>query len=239
MFEKGTRTDYKQESHTIDAAMFLEMDLKECLVNLAKELFGKGRLWKSFIVSSVTRVFGQYRPLYGVSFDIDLVRKNDVHRFTFYFFTFRYWISLGWGIFSFHTPFLGVGDTLWRKMDGSIGMWYRWAGKNIANNNLHFIWCCYSDRLSKYILENTCKFICLFQEILSKAGAQEKVGWAFGLGLERLAMRLYQIPDIRVFWSQDSGFLSQFNTTDYNKKIVYKVSRNLANFDHWKSHQPR
>ena len=42
------------------------------------------------------------------------------------------------------------------------------------------------------------------------AGVPDKVGWAFGLGLERIAMRLYEIPDIRLFWSNDSGFLSQF-----------------------------
>ena len=36
-------------------------------------------------------------------------------------------------------------------------------------------------------------------------------GWAFGLGLERLAMVLFSIPDIRLFWTNDSRFHNQFN----------------------------
>lgn len=60
------------------------------------------------------------------------------------------------------------------------------------------------------------------QSILSGAGVQDRVGWAFGIGLERIAMCLYKIPDIRLFWSKDSGFLSQFETDDVEKDITYK-----------------
>ncbi|KAK4189939.1 putative mitochondrial phenylalanyl-tRNA synthetase precursor [Podospora australis] len=48
------------------------------------------------------------------------------------------------------------------------------------------------------------------QKILDDAGVPEKIGWAFGIGLERIAMLLFQIPDIRLFWSSDERFLSQF-----------------------------
>lgn len=59
-------------------------------------------------------------------------------------------------------------------------------------------------------------------EILSKAGIHNSIGYAFGLGLERLAMIIYDIPDIRLFWSNDSGFLNQFNEKDLNKAIKFK-----------------
>lgn len=50
------------------------------------------------------------------------------------------------------------------------------------------------------------------QEILYDCGLNEKHAWAFGLGLERIAMILFSIPDIRYFWSQDELFLSQFKS---------------------------
>ena len=48
------------------------------------------------------------------------------------------------------------------------------------------------------------------QSILNNAGLRDRVGWAWGLGVERLAMLLFGIPDIRLFWSQDRRFLDQF-----------------------------
>ncbi|XP_051796255.1 phenylalanine--tRNA ligase, mitochondrial isoform X8 [Acanthochromis polyacanthus] len=60
------------------------------------------------------------------------------------------------------------------------------------------------------------------QEILNSAGAGNKLGWAFGLGLERLAMILFSIPDIRLFWSQDERFLKQFRVQDIHQPIVFQ-----------------
>ena len=48
------------------------------------------------------------------------------------------------------------------------------------------------------------------QSILAAAGIPHKLGWAFGVGLERVAMLLHAIPDIRLFWSSDRRFLDQF-----------------------------
>ncbi|KAJ2845755.1 phenylalanyl-tRNA synthetase alpha subunit, mitochondrial [Coemansia erecta] len=48
------------------------------------------------------------------------------------------------------------------------------------------------------------------QGILDAAGTPDRIGWAFGFGLERLAMLLFGIPDIRLFWSNDPRFTEQF-----------------------------
>lgn len=59
-------------------------------------------------------------------------------------------------------------------------------------------------------------------EILAMSGVKNSIGWAFGVGLERLAMILYNIPDIRLFWSNDSGFLCQFDETKTTAEMQYK-----------------
>lgn len=44
--------------------------------------------------------------------------------------------------------------------------------------------------------------------VMHNAGrdTDKEVGWAFGLGLERWAMKLFEIGDIRLFWSTDERF---------------------------------
>jgi phenylalanyl-tRNA synthetase alpha chain len=47
--------------------------------------------------------------------------------------------------------------------------------------------------------------------IIDNAGLDSKKSkaWAFGIGIERLAMILFDIKDIRTFWSKDERFLMQ------------------------------
>lgn len=68
----------------------------------------------------------------------------------------------------------------------------------------------------------------LEQQILNNAGADSKIGWAFGLGLDRLVMAQYGIPDIRLLWSEDKRFLDQFDVENPETLITYKpISKHL------------
>lgn len=58
------------------------------------------------------------------------------------------------------------------------------------------------------------------QPILENASVPHRIGWAFGIGLERIAMLLYSIPDIRLFWSKDTRFLSQFSEQKPIRRFV-------------------
>ncbi|KAG5268907.1 hypothetical protein AALO_G00217780 [Alosa alosa] len=61
------------------------------------------------------------------------------------------------------------------------------------------------------------------QDLVYSAGAEDKIGWAFGLGLERLAMVLYSIPDIRIFWSEDERFLKQFCLPSIDHPVTFQA----------------
>lgn len=138
VFENGERCPNKQEFHTLEAVLLMEQELKNCLVDLAKHLFGKD------IKYQWTET---YFPFTHPSWELEIYQNDK-------------WIEI-----------LGCG-----------------------------------------IIE---------QKILQNAGANEKIGWAFGLGMERLAMKLYDIPDIRLFWSTDTGFLSQFKVP-FDSPVTYK-----------------
>jgi phenylalanyl-tRNA synthetase alpha chain len=43
--------------------------------------------------------------------------------------------------------------------------------------------------------------------------SEEYNGFAFGMGIERIAMLLYQIGDIRMFYENDVRFLEQFKAS--------------------------
>lgn len=51
--------------------------------------------------------------------------------------------------------------------------------------------------------------------------SEQIIGWASGIGIERVAMLLYQIPDIRLFWSKDERFLDQFKTNKISKFVPF------------------
>lgn len=54
------------------------------------------------------------------------------------------------------------------------------------------------------------------QDLYINADVPQKLGWAFGIGIDRIAMLLFKIPDIRLFWSQDPRFTSQFTGVSDN-----------------------
>jgi phenylalanyl-tRNA synthetase alpha chain len=58
------------------------------------------------------------------------------------------------------------------------------------------------------------------QSMYINAGQPQQLGWAFGIGLERIAMLLFNIPDIRLFWSRDQRFLGQFSGVSDNLDLV-------------------
>ena len=60
------------------------------------------------------------------------------------------------------------------------------------------------------------------QPILENGGVTDRIGWAFGLGLDRLAMLLFDIPDIRLFWSKDERFIEQFSAVGLDPKTNIK-----------------
>lgn len=60
----------------------------------------------------------------------------------------------------------------------------------------------------------------IHREILDRLGIQQN-GIAVGFGIERLAMILFDIPDIRYFWTNDKRFIDQFQSENIVKFKPY------------------
>ncbi|CAG8546715.1 9326_t:CDS:2 [Ambispora gerdemannii] len=74
----------------------------------------------------------------------------------------------------------------------------------------------------------------ILQDLMNKAVRPNEIGWAFGLGLERIAMVLFDIPDIRLFWSNDPRFLDQFTTNEIKKfKPFSKYPASTRDISFW------
>ncbi len=66
----------------------------------------------------------------------------------------------------------------------------------------------------------------IHKDILKNNNLENYSGWAFGLGLERLAMILFKITDIRYFWTSDERFHKQFKNdviTTFEEYSKYPV----------------
>lgn len=61
----------------------------------------------------------------------------------------------------------------------------------------------------------------IHEKIMENCKLKHVSGWAFGLGLERLAMIFFEIPDIRYFWSDDNRFIEQFKEGQITKFKPY------------------
>ncbi len=57
------------------------------------------------------------------------------------------------------------------------------------------------------------------KSVLSNFGLQGYNGWAFGFGLERLAMASMELPDIRLFWSRDERVKTQLKLGTTFKEV--------------------
>ncbi|EGG18263.1 phenylalanine-tRNA synthetase [Cavenderia fasciculata] len=66
--------------------------------------------------------------------------------------------------------------------------------------------------------------------ILNAAGRSDEYAWAFGIGLERLAMILFDIPDIRLFWTEDDRFHRQFKGVDKKPEEITNIDISKTRF---------
>ncbi|KFO33759.1 Phenylalanyl-tRNA synthetase, mitochondrial [Fukomys damarensis] len=171
VFEHGSRSAHKQETHSMEAMKLIEFDLKQTLTRLVAHLFGDGL---------EIRWVDCYFPFTHPSFEMEIHFQGE-------------WLEvLGCGVME--QQLVNSGCTGASSLQ--VSSWLLLVGMPLS--------------------------LCPRGIWYMSPGAQDRIGWAFGLGLERLAMILYDIPDIRLFWSEDERFLKQFRLSDINQKVKFQ-----------------
>lgn len=61
----------------------------------------------------------------------------------------------------------------------------------------------------------------IHKDILKSCGLEGRSGFAFGIGAERTSMVLFDVPDIRLFWTEDARFHEQFKEGQISKFKPY------------------
>nr|CAD7393386.1 unnamed protein product [Timema cristinae] len=213
VFEKsGMRTEDKQQEHTLEATKLMETELKSTLLCLAQSLFGQGL---------VHRWVATTFPFTHPSWELEVLHKGK-------------WVELlGCGIMEhaiLHTGTdRGLIDLNYKLSHAlprtQFALLPHMLSASILSPDL-----CHGNKPAR--ATSLPDEICAPPPLITQlwllllpvsAGASDRIGWAFGVGLERIAMILYDIPDIRLFWSTDSGFLCQFNNKTASDVIKYKA----------------
>lgn len=83
---------------------------------------------------------------------------------------------------------------------------YRWTERNLASTDPSWIFEIW--HFDNWHRISGCGAI--RQEIFNKSDRPNRAGWEISIGLDRLAMILYNIFDIRLLWNADKSFLRQF-----------------------------
>lgn len=97
---------------------------------------------------------------------------------------------------------------------------YRWTDANLATTNpswMFEIW--HRDEWHRISGGGIIR-----DEIFEKSERPNSAGWEISIGLDRLAMVLYNIFDIRLLWNSSRQFLNQFEPQNISPKLQTKLA---------------
>lgn len=97
---------------------------------------------------------------------------------------------------------------------------YRWTEANLASTDPSWIFEIF--HVDEWHRISGCGLI--RNDILEKSERINTTGWEIGIGLDRLAMILYKIFDVRLLWNSDQIFLKQFEPQKLSENLQAKIN---------------